>query len=115
MNDEGISSVAVVDNHSNVVGNISVTDVKVCIWYTRGGTTELIGRTAPYALVLTSAPSQYVYTLHLRDSFRSRSSGWQRFIPGISCEPGVDSGSYRCQSGSHQITPVSLLPCKDEV
>jgi CBS domain-containing protein len=30
MNSEGISSIAVVDNHSNVVGNISTTDVKVC-------------------------------------------------------------------------------------
>lgn len=29
MNDEGISSVAVVDNQFNVVGNISTTDVKV--------------------------------------------------------------------------------------
>lgn len=30
MYEEGISSVAVVDNHLNVVGNISSTDVKVC-------------------------------------------------------------------------------------
>lgn len=30
MDDESISSVAVVDNHFNVVGNISTTDVKVC-------------------------------------------------------------------------------------
>lgn len=30
MNDEGISSLAIVDNHSNVVGNISTVDVKVC-------------------------------------------------------------------------------------
>lgn len=30
MYEEGISSVAVVDNHFNVVGNISATDVKVC-------------------------------------------------------------------------------------
>jgi CBS domain-containing protein len=29
MNSEGISSIAVVDNHFNVVGNISTTDVKV--------------------------------------------------------------------------------------
>lgn len=29
MNNEGISSVAVVDNQLNVVGNISVVDVKV--------------------------------------------------------------------------------------
>lgn len=33
MNDEGISSLAVVDNHANVVGNISTIDVKVCHCY----------------------------------------------------------------------------------
>lgn len=32
MYEEGISSVAVVDNHFNVVGNISATDVKVCAY-----------------------------------------------------------------------------------
>jgi hypothetical protein len=30
MNDEGISSLAVVDNNTNVIGNISTVDVKVC-------------------------------------------------------------------------------------
>ena len=30
MNNEGITSLAVVDNHLNVVGNISNADVKVC-------------------------------------------------------------------------------------
>lgn len=36
MHSEGISSVAVVDNHSNVVGNISTTDVKVCFVFLVG-------------------------------------------------------------------------------
>lgn len=30
MNEEGVSSIAVVDNHFNVIGNISEVDVKVC-------------------------------------------------------------------------------------
>ena len=29
MNSEGVSSLVVVDNHFNVIGNISTTDVKV--------------------------------------------------------------------------------------
>ena len=29
MNSEGVSSIVVVDNHFNVIGNISTTDVKV--------------------------------------------------------------------------------------
>jgi predicted transcriptional regulator len=31
MNNEGVSSLVVVDNHFNVIGNISTTDVKVSI------------------------------------------------------------------------------------
>lgn len=31
MNSEGVTSLVVVDNHFNVIGNISTTDVKVCI------------------------------------------------------------------------------------
>lgn len=31
MYSEGVSSIVVVDNHWNVIGNISTTDVKVCI------------------------------------------------------------------------------------
>lgn len=30
MESEGITSLVVVDNHMNVIGNISTTDVKVC-------------------------------------------------------------------------------------
>lgn len=33
---EGVSSIVVVDNHLNVIGNISITDVKVCIAICRG-------------------------------------------------------------------------------
>lgn len=29
MNNDGVSSIVVVDNHFNVIGNISTTDVKV--------------------------------------------------------------------------------------
>lgn len=34
MSSEGVSSLAVVDHQTNVVGNISNTDVKVCNYYT---------------------------------------------------------------------------------
>jgi CBS domain-containing protein len=30
MDSEGVTSLVVVDNHMNVIGNISTTDVKVC-------------------------------------------------------------------------------------
>lgn len=45
MNNEGISSVAVVDNHTNVVGNISVTDVKLL---TRSSSLPLLHNTCTH-------------------------------------------------------------------
>ncbi|KAF4252563.1 hypothetical protein CNMCM8812_006905 [Aspergillus fumigatus] len=45
MNSEGISSIAVVDNHSNVVGNISTTDVKVEKLLTRSSSLPLLHNT----------------------------------------------------------------------
>ncbi|KAL2828741.1 hypothetical protein BDW59DRAFT_142954 [Aspergillus cavernicola] len=45
MNNEGISSVAVVDNHTNVVGNISTTDVKLL---TRSSSLPLLRNTCTH-------------------------------------------------------------------
>ncbi|OOF90048.1 hypothetical protein ASPCADRAFT_212255 [Aspergillus carbonarius ITEM 5010] len=45
MNDEGISSIAVVDNHFNVVGNISTTDVKLL---TRSSSLPLLRNTCTH-------------------------------------------------------------------
>ncbi|KAL4921590.1 hypothetical protein BDW62DRAFT_174022 [Aspergillus aurantiobrunneus] len=45
MNNEGISSVAVVDNHTNVVGNISTTDVKLL---TRSSSLPLLTNTCTH-------------------------------------------------------------------
>ncbi|XRM41776.1 cell separation during budding [Aspergillus tubingensis] len=45
MNEEGISSIAVVDNHSNVVGNISTTDVKLL---TRSSSLPLLRNTCTH-------------------------------------------------------------------
>ncbi|KAB8230742.1 CBS domain-containing protein [Aspergillus alliaceus] len=53
MNNEGISSVAVVDNHTNVVGNISVTDVKLL---TRSSSLPLLHNTCTHFIsVILSA------------------------------------------------------------
>ncbi|KKK22347.1 CBS domain protein [Aspergillus rambellii] len=45
MNNEGISSVAVVDNHTNVVGNVSTTDVKLL---TRSSSLPLLRNTCTH-------------------------------------------------------------------
>ena len=63
MYEEGISSVAVVDNHFNVVGNISATDVKVCA-YVLMFLTSLTG-VAFDPILVTPPPTQHVHSFRL--------------------------------------------------
>lgn len=60
MHREGISSIAVVDNHSNVIGNISTVDVKVCVRENLGeramaGSLSYISNTASNTVDVTAS------------------------------------------------------------
>ncbi|KAF7597492.1 cell separation during budding [Aspergillus hancockii] len=97
MNNEGISSVAVVDNHSNVVGNISVTDVKLL---TRSSSLPLLHNTCTHFIsVILSARG----LVDGKDSF-----------PVFHVNPGstlahtvakvVATRSHRCKPREHTFT-----------
>ena len=63
MNNEGMSSIAVVDNYSNVLGNISTADVKVCDdppWLAKF--THHFAALDPIIFIATSA--KHLYPLH---------------------------------------------------
>lgn len=64
MYEEGISSVAVVDNHFNVVGNISSTDVKVCSMCFHIND-ESLTRIAFDPILVTPPPTQHVHSFRL--------------------------------------------------
>ena len=73
MDDEGISSLAVVDNGHNVIGNISTVDVKVRlltyrIWYKNSLANVLL---APHEIEFCTSAHQYLHPLHFRYSFNS--------------------------------------------
>ncbi len=82
MNNEGVTSLAVVDNNYNVVGNISNVDVKVsnitlkCILMLYTDTVP-----APYKIKLSTAAGKYLHTLHLRHPLYPWHDGRPRFLP----------------------------------
>ena len=73
MNSEGVTSLAVVDNNYNVVGNISNVDVKVSKMYLtyipRLYTDRL---SAPHQIKLSTPSREHLHTLHLRHPFHPR-------------------------------------------
>ena len=70
MNDEGVTSLAVVDNGYNVVGNISNVDVKVGLpqyYYRRNHSEQSAHRLlAPHEIILGTALGKHLHTLHYR-------------------------------------------------
>ena len=71
MDHDGLSSLAVVDNHSNVVGNISTTDVKVGRHFIHDGSPGA-DRIAPYSIIVAPSATEHVHAFHLCDSVHAR-------------------------------------------
>ena len=96
MNNEGVSSIVVVDNHMNVLGNISTADVKVR--YTdralRVSTALSHIFTAPYSIFLPASFTKHMYTLHLRYFVHSWLNGGQRLVPCLPRQPRIDTGTH---------------------
>ena len=73
MNNEGVTSLAVVDNNYNVVGNISNVDVKVRNYHSKDiSELDTDSASAPDQVELSTSPREYLHTLHLRHSFHPR-------------------------------------------
>ena len=73
MNNEGVTSLAVVDNNYNVVGNISNVDVKVSkmrLKYNVRFHADWLS--APNQIKLSTSSRKHLHTLHLRHSFYPR-------------------------------------------
>ena len=73
MNNEGVTSLAVVDNNYNVVGNISNVDVKVSKVDSKDSPKLYTDRvSAPHQIKLRATSRKHLHTLHLRHSFHPR-------------------------------------------
>lgn len=64
LNSEGVSSLVVVDNYLNVIGNISTTDVKVWVLCC-SGTAFINELLATHPIIISSAASKHLYPFHL--------------------------------------------------
>lgn len=109
MNTEGISSLVVVDNHSNVIGNISTTDVKVCrlnIWKdTKPNNNDL----AFDPLILSTSPPKHLHTLHLRDFIYSGIDRGPRLLSSLPCQPNIYTGPHSSKDCCDKISSVSTF------
>ena len=73
MNNEGVTSLAVVDNQYNVVGNISNADVKVSLLEDNVAVpTSTNNIAASHKVKLSTLTRKYLHTFYLRNSFHSR-------------------------------------------
>lgn len=113
MNNEGISSLAVIDHQLNVVGNISTVDVKVCLLHHsisqyRSQLTFSLAK-APNKILIPSSPPQHLPPLHLRHTLHPRHERRQRLLPCLPRESTLDPCSYGRQARGYEITPVRLL------
>lgn len=73
MNNEGVSSLAVVDNNYNVVGNISNVDIKVSKFSSKYIPQLYTDRvSAPHKIKLSTPSRKHLHTLHLRHPLHPR-------------------------------------------
>lgn len=67
MNNEGMSSIAVVDNYLNVLGNISTADVKVCD--ESSSIAKFTHKLVAFdPIIFIAASSKHLHSLHLGHS-----------------------------------------------
>lgn len=104
MNNEGITSLAVVDNQFNVIGNISTADVKVgrCLGYLM----QIFTVTAPDAVVVAPSATQHVHTFYFRHPINTRLNGREGLVPSVPCQSDVDACAYRGEGHGYQVAPV---------
>jgi CBS domain-containing protein len=72
MNNEGVTSLAVVDNQYNVVGNISNVDVKVLAQLNALFLEIVLTVAAPHKVKLSAFTRKHMHTLRFRHSFNAR-------------------------------------------
>lgn len=107
MNNEGVSSIVVVDNQFNVIGNISTVDVKVSqLLFSCSSQADSI---APDAVLVAATSPQHLHAFHLGHSLDAGLDRRQRLIPCLSRQPGLDAGAYSREAGGDPITSVILL------
>lgn len=97
MNEEGISSLPVLDNQKNVVGNISHVDVKVRNINLSRLSVPIANRSlATDKVKLSSVAKLFMHSFHYRNTPRAGSERRAGFIPGFPYYSLFDTRAYSC-------------------
>ena len=107
MNKEGITSLAVVDNQYNVVGNISTVDVKVrtatcsslCSYHSSRRTAS-----APHQVKPSSPAEVFLHPLHIRYLIDSGHGRRQRLFPSVSCKSLLNARTHCGKTCRNKVT-----------
>ena len=107
MHDEGITSLPVLDNQKNVVGNISHVDVKVSLHllsFPRVTTIDMI-HAAAHGQLLHPTPHRYVHTLHLNHPLRARPERRPGLVSRLPRDARQHSRPHRCKTRRNTVPP----------
>lgn len=105
MNNEGVTSLAVVDNQHNVVGNISNADVKVRtrLRYETRNSHVL----APYEVEFRTVTRKHLHTFYFGHPFDSGNDRWSRLLSSLSYQSPFDTSTYSREAGCYESAQAS--------
>jgi hypothetical protein len=105
MNNEGMSSLPVLDAQNNVIGNISQVDVRVSSFSLHELPPATDRVIAPHQIDIPPTPPILLHSLHLRHPLRARRQRRQRLVPRLPYKPIQHTRPHRCEARSHPLTP----------
>lgn len=111
MNNEGVTSLPVLDAQNNVIGNISHVDVRVSRLHHVRVREKRLTITAPDKNYIATAASLFLHTLHRRHSQRARRERRKRLFPCVSHHTLLDSCTYCCQTRRYPFPPYVDCRC----
>ncbi|KAB8532557.1 hypothetical protein FH972_025502 [Carpinus fangiana] len=104
MHRQSVTSLPVLDNHMNVVGNISHVDTKVSRVCPRV-VAHYLQPAVAHNIDFTPSPPPVLHPLHLRHPLGARHERWQRLLSRLLHPPAVLARTYRGKAGGHALTP----------
>lgn len=107
MYNEAVTSLPVLDNQKNVVGNISLADVRVCFLPSADSADDVVARDDKQREGAEAAP-RILHCIHIGDPVRARRDRRQGHLSCILRQPILHTGPHCGQTGRHTVAQVNL-------
>jgi len=105
MNNEGITSLPVIDSQNNVIGNISHVDVRVSV-HQISMNEKMLMDIASHKEHGTSFTPLLLYPFHISDSFRAWRQRRKRLLSCLPRKSILHARTYNSQISGYEITSV---------